>query len=86
MCWSQELLAFVVANRTKNIGRDDILETLRENLPEFMMPIIILMDGFPVKENFQVDSNALLQAYFNDRNESNWSIMCGVFYSSSCAF
>ncbi|UFZ03298.1 amino acid adenylation domain-containing protein [Bradyrhizobium ontarionense] len=57
----KHLVAFVVPTRDRAPDRGDILEYLRRQLPEYLVPTtVIFLDQLPLSQNGKVDRRALL--------------------------
>lgn len=58
----KELRAYIVARQGADLNIDSLRRQLENSLPEYMVPTqIVLLDAFPVTENFKVDKKALVE-------------------------
>ena len=58
----QQVLAFIIQNKTYDIDENKVRERLKTQLPEYMIPsTLLLVDEFPHLPNGKLDKNSLIE-------------------------
>ncbi len=56
----KKLVAYIVSEQSQNVSVNELKNYLRQNLPEYMVPtVIIMMEAFPLSPSGKVDRKAL---------------------------
>lgn len=64
----QKILAFVAVESTSTVHKLHIENLLRQKLPEYMTPQVIVIENVPLLVNGKIDRHALLKMYENANN------------------
>lgn len=79
----QAVLAFVSVDNTSLLHELQIEKILRNKIPEYMTPQVILIDHIPLLVNGKVDRQTLLKLYENTNNNSKF-IRFGLCHFATC--
>jgi amino acid adenylation domain-containing protein len=55
----KQLVGYVVADREENVTAEQLQKVLKEQLPEYMVPVLVLLEKLPLTSNGKVDRMAL---------------------------
>ena len=81
VCFSEKLIAFVIIKPTQIVHENQLRDSLREYLPDYMIPTsIITLESFPRTVTGKVDRNSL--ALIRDNKEKSDDNINNVVFSS----
>lgn len=70
----QAILAFVLTHSTSSLHALQIENMLRNKLPDYMVPQVIIIDQVPLLVNGKIDRQTLLKMYENTNNNGECNV------------